>query len=98
MAYHYGDMPRATPACFAMDHEYMEKRWGVMRDQGYHMIVMKGSVVSLTKSERDALEWFPAAWRYEIGENRIECLFIPDYEHAIELFSAHEGVEIIEEK
>ncbi len=94
MAFSYGDTPRATPACFAMDRDHMERRWQVMLDAGYILMTIEGSIVSCGDIVRGALADIPAAWRYDIGENRIEVLFDPGFDQR-ESFISISGCTVV---
>ena len=80
MAFSYGDTPRACPVTYLMDREYMERRWQAIVDAGYVMMTIEASIVSCGDAVREALAVFPAAWRYDIGEQRIEMLFDPGFD------------------
>lgn len=74
MAYHYGDALGANPITAEDDLAYLEARWGRIAEQA-RMLTVSGSLVSLGNRQRDALG-LATAWRYDIGEHRIECLFV----------------------
>lgn len=74
MAYHYGDTPTANPVTADEDAAYMAERWTRIAEQA-RTIVVAGSIVSLGQDEREALG-HTTAWRYDIGRDRIECLFV----------------------
>jgi len=73
MAYHYGDTPAANPITHEDDVAYMAKRWLLIAEQAA-LIVIDASLISLNDDQRAALD-VATAWRYDIGEHRIECLF-----------------------
>lgn len=74
MAHHYGDTPTSNPITFDEDVAYMASRWARIAEQA-RLIVVEGSLVSLSHRQRDALD-HASAWRYDIGMERIECLFV----------------------
>lgn len=78
MPFHYGDAPAGNPVTGDDDRAYMETRWQKLLPASVR-IVVEASIVTVTDTQQMALS-IATAWRYDIGEDRIECLFVfPDH-------------------